>query len=131
MTSINKYQKNKNNYSQSKTAIPLLEICEKIFDNDILKYKYTFFDILLNEWFSKNKALLTDKINDLENINSLFIYNCHKYLIYTILKIANKFKIKIYYDLFYIYNKSLIQKKLIIIRKLIFEDLKNKINEEN
>ena len=131
MTSINKYQKNKNNYSQSKTAIPLLEICEKIFDNDILKYKYTFFDILLNEWFSKNKALLTDKINDLENINSLFIYNCHKYLIYTILKIANKFRIKIYYDLFYIYNKNIIKNKLIIIRKLIFEDLKNKINEEN
>ena len=133
MTSRNKFQKynNNNNYIQTNTTIPLLEICEKIFDNDILKYKYTFFDILLNEWLSINKALLTDKINDLENINSLFIYNCHKYLIYTILKIANKFKIKIYYDLFYIYNKSLIQKKLIIIRKLIFEDLKNKINEEN
>ena len=130
MTSRNKFQKNKNNYSQSKTSIPLLEILEKIFDNDILKYKYTFFDILLNEWFSKNKALLTDKIKDLENINSLFIYNCHKYLIYTILKISNKFKIKIYYDLFYIYNKNIIQNKLIIIRKLIFEDLKNKINEE-
>ena len=79
-----------NNKFQTNDIIYLNEICEKLFENNILKYKYVFFDILLNDWYTINKALITDKINDLENINSLFIFNCHKNLIYSIIKISKK-----------------------------------------
>ena len=122
---------NKNQINTKNNIIPLLEIFEKIFDNDILKYKYIFFDFLLNEWYKINKALFTDKLNDLENINSLLIYNCHKYLIYTLIKIADKYSIKIFFNFFNYYNKKIMQKKLIIIKRIFFDDLKNKIKEEN
>ena len=100
----------------------LFEICEKIFDNNLLKYKYIFIDILLNEWYSINKTLITEKINNLENINSIYVYNCHKYLIYTILTIANKYKTKTYFQFFYIYNKNIFNKKIIFIKRIFLND---------
>ena len=116
------------NKFQTNNIFSLFEICEKIFENNILKYKYTFLDILLNEWYSINKALITDKINDLENINSLFIFNCHKNLIYSIIRISNKYKLKIYYKLFFLYNQNLMKNKLIRLRSHIFNKLKKNIN---
>ena len=119
--------KTKNKF-QTNDIIYLNEICEKLFENNILKYKYVFFDILLNDWYTINKALITDKINDLENINSLFIFNCHKNLIYSIIKISKKYKMKIYLELFFLNNQNRIQKKLILIRSLIFNEFKKNIN---
>ena len=117
-----------NNKYQINNITSFLEICENIFNNWIIKYKFTFMDILLNEWYNINKTLITDKINDLENINSIYIYNCHKYIIYIIFNIFDKYKTKIILNVFNIYNIDKMKNKLIILRKFIFNDLKMKIN---
>ena len=117
-----------NNKYQINNITSFLEICENIFNNWIIKYKFTFMDILLNEWYNINKTLITDKINDLENINSIFIYNCHKYIIYIIFNIFDKYKTKIILNVFNIYNIDKMKNKLIMLRKFIFNDLKMKIN---
>ena len=117
-----------NNKYQINNITSFLEICENIFNNWIIKYKFTFMDILLNEWYNINKTLITDKINDLENINSIYIYNCHKYIIYIIFNIFDKYKTKIILNVFNIYNIDKMKNKLIMLRKFIFNDLKMKIN---
>ena len=117
-----------NNKYQINNITSFLEICENIFNNWIIKYKFTFMDILLNEWYNINKTLITDKINDLENINSIYIYNCHKYIIYIIFNIFDKYKTKIILNVFNIYNINKMKNKLIMLRKFIFNDLKMKIN---
>jgi len=117
-----------NNKYQINNITSFLEICENIFNNWIIKYKFTFMDILLNEWYNINKTLITDKINDLENINSIYIYNCHKYIIYIIFNIFDKYKTKIILNVFNIYNIDKMKNKLIMFRKFIFSDLKMKIN---
>ena len=117
-----------NNKYQINNITSFLEICENIFNNWIIKYKFTFMDTLLNEWYNINKALITDKINDLENINSIYIYNCHKYIIYIIFNIFDKYKTKIILNVFNIYNIDKMKNKLIMLRKFIFNDLKMKIN---
>ena len=117
-----------NNKYQINNITSFLEICENIFNNWIIKYKFTFMDILLNEWYNINKTLITDKINDLENINSIYIYNCHKYIIYIIFNIFDKYKTKIILNVFNIYNIDKMKNKLITLRKFIFNDLKMKIN---
>ena len=117
-----------NNKYQINNITSFLEICENIFNNWIIKYKFTFMDILLNEWYNINKTLITDKINDLENINSIYIYNCHKYIIYIILNIFDKYKTKIILNVFNIYNIDKMKNELITLRKFIFNDLKMKIN---
>ena len=116
------------NNEQTNNIIYFFQICENIFDNYILRCKYTFFDTLLNEWYKINKILITDKISDLENINSIYIYNCHKNLIYSMINISNKYKIKLLYKFVFIYNNDIINKKKIAIRKNIFNDFKMKIN---
>ena len=117
-----------NNKYQINNITSFLEICENIFNNWIIKYKFTFMDILLNEWYNINKTLITDKINDLENINSIYIYNCHKYIIYIIFNIFDKYKTKIILNVFNIYNIDKMKNELITLRKFIFNDLKMKIN---
>ena len=117
-----------NNKYQINNITSFLEICENIFNNWIIKYKFTFMDTLLNEWYNINKTLITDKINDLENINSIYIYNCHKYIIYIIFNIFDKYKTKIILNVFNIYNIDKMKNKLIMFRKFIFNDLKMKIN---
>ena len=117
-----------NNKYQINNITSFLEICENIFNNWIIKYKFTFMDILLYEWYNINKTLITDKINDLENINSIYIYNCHKYIIYIIFNIFDKYKTKIILNVFNIYNIDKMKNKLIMLRKFIFNDLKMKIN---
>ena len=117
-----------NNKYQINNITSFLEICENIFNNWIIKYKFTFMDILLNEWYNINKTLITDKINDLENINSIYIYNCHKYIIYIIFNIFDKYKTKIILNVFNIYNIDKMKNKLIMLRKFIYNDLKMKIN---
>ena len=124
-------EKNKINHNKKNDIISFLQIFEKIINNYIFNYKYTFFDTLLNEWYNINKELITDKINELENINSIYFYNCHKYLIYTIINIAKKYKTKIVYNFLYFYHSKLIKEKLIIIRKKIFTELKTKIIEHH
>ena len=117
-----------NNKYQINNITSFLEICENIFNNWIIKYKFTFMDTLLNEWYNINKTLITDKINDLENINSIYIYNCHKYIIYIIFNIFDKYKTKIILNVFNIYNIDKMKNELITLRKFIFNDLKMKIN---
>ena len=117
-----------NNKYQINNITSFLEICENIFNNWIIKYKFTFMDILLNEWYNINKTLITDKINDLENINSIYIYNCHKYIIYIIFNIFDKYKTKIILNVFNIYSIDKMKNELITLRKFIFNDLKMKIN---
>ena len=119
----------KNNIYKKNNITHLLEICEKIFENYILKYKFKFLDFLLNEWYTVNKTIITDKINDLENINTIYVYNCHKFLLYTISSMATKYKMKVYFRFINNYNTNIMKRKLIIIRKTIFIDLKNKISE--
>ena len=124
-------EKDKINHNKKNDIISFLQIFEKIINNYIFNYKYTFFDTLLNEWYNINKELITDKISELENINSIYFYNCHKYLIYTIINIAKKYKTKIVYNFLYFYHSKLIKEKLIIIRKKIFSELKTKIIEHH
>ena len=124
-------EKDKINHNKKNDIISFLQIFEKIINNYIFNYKYTFFDTLLNEWYNINKELITDKISELENINSIYFYNCHKYLIYTIINIAKKYKTKIVYNFLHFYHSKLIKEKLIIIRKKIFSELKTKIIEHH
>ena len=123
--------KESNNNYITNDIISFMQIINKVINNHIFKFKYTFFDTLLNEWYNINKVLITDKISELENINSIYFYNCHKYLIYTIINIYNKYKAKSIYNILYFYNIKLIQTKLIIIRKIIFDKLKSKIKYNN
>ena len=97
--------KESNNNYITNDIISFMQIIHKVINNHIFKFKYTFFDTLLNEWYNINKVLITDKISELENINSIYFYN--------------------------FYNIKLIQTKLIIIRKIIFDKLKSKIKYNN
>ena len=116
-----KSEKDKNINYKTNDIISFLQIVEKVINNYIFNCKYIFFDTLLNEWYNINKELITDKISELENINSIYFYNCHKYLIYTIINIAKKYKTKNIYNFLYFYHNKLIQEKIIIIRKIIFK----------
>ncbi len=115
-----------NNYKKN-DVISFFQIVEKKLNNYIFNYKYTFFETLLNEWYNINQELITDKISELENINSIYFYNCHKYLIYIIINISKKYKTQLVYNFFHFYHNKLIEEKLIIIRKIIFNELKTKI----
>ena len=119
-----KSEKDKNINYKTNDIISFLQIVEKVINNYVFNCKYIFFDTLLNEWYNINKELITDKISELENINSIYFYNCHKYLIYTIINIAKKYKTKNIYNFLYFYHNKLIQEKIIIIRKIIFNNLK-------
>ena len=132
--------KENNNNGRINKIISFIQIYERLYNNRIFKYKYIFFDTLLNEWFSISKTLITDKISELENITSIYIYNTYKNLFYTISNIINKYKIKVIYGLILIYNKKIVLSNLILSiikykeqklksRMIIFNNLIKRINE--
>ena len=121
-----KNEENEINYSKNNEITKLLKLIETISNYYILKYKYIFFDSLLKEWYEISKNIIKEKENDLKNINSIYIYNCHKNIFYIIKSIFNKNRIANWFD--FIYNfKNIRYKRLKIIEINQNEKSKNMI----
>ena len=113
---LNKNEENDNNDNKSKKIINFIKIIELVSNNYILKYKFIFLDILLKEWYEINKYLIKEKEKEIKNIDSIYIYNCYKNILYIIVNIFNKFKI--IYSSYFFYNIQFIflkKRKLFLI----------------
>ena len=108
------------NYNDYKDQInkitELTKVVEKVSNNYITKYKFIFLDTLLNQWYAVDKNILKDKIDDFDNMHSLFIYNSYKYFLYILSYILGKHKISYEYIFMqYLYNISRKKKQLFSI----------------
>lgn len=122
---------NNNNNNKNHKIIYLIELFEKLLNNNNLKLKYIFFDSLLKEWYKINKILLNNKINSLQNINSIYIYNCYKNLIYSINYIFIKHKITYsFYFINTIYPALILKQKYLkaIIDNANFKNIIKTVN---
>ena len=109
--------------------ISMIKIIENIFNNYIFRHKYYFFDNLLNYWYNINQNIINDKINEYDNTSSVFIYNCYKNFLYSIIIIFNKYKIS--YDFHFISNlKDISLKKKYLISILENEQNKSIIKKQ-
>ena len=111
--------KNDNDYKDQISKITkLIKVFEKISNNYIHKFKFIFLDTLLNEWYTVDKNILKDKIDDFDDMHSLFIYNSYKYFIYILSYILRKHKISYdYIFMQFLYKISHKKKQLISIIK--------------
>ena len=132
--------KNEDNNFNDNKIIKIINLIETISNNYILKFKYIFLDILLNEWYMINKTILKEKIDDYTDINSILIYNSYKSILYIIINIFNKHKIKYYLHLNNIYHNIYLKEKYLkhiidnnksknIIKKEYWNIFKCKIND--
>ena len=127
-----KNEESNNNINSNKNIkiIFFIKIIKKISNDFILNYKYIFLDILLKEWYEINNKILQEKIDNLSNINSIFIYNSYKNIIYIITNIINKYKIIYSYDFIYNIQNILFKKKSLIniIQNEKYKNIIKKIN---
>ena len=118
-----KNEENDNKYIKNYKIINFIEIIEIISNNYILKFKFIFLDALLKEWYKINKYLIKEKEEEIENINSIYIYNCYKNILYFIKNIFNKYKI--IYSSYFLYNIKIIYFK----KSKLISIIKNKTNK--
>ena len=121
-------KENEKKYTNNHKILIIIKLVEKILNNYIINYEYMFFDILLKEWYTTNQNILEDKIDNLKEVNSIYIYNYYKTFLYDILNIFHKNKI--YYFFYFIKNIQIILlKKKYFIH--IIENLENKNKIKN
>ena len=118
-----KNEENDNKYIKNYKIINFIEIIEIISNNYILKFQCIFLDALLKEWYKINKYLIKEKEEEIENINSIYIYNCYKNILYFIKNIFNKYKI--IYSSYFLYNIKIIYFK----KSKLISIIKNKTNK--
>ena len=114
---------NNENNSLDNNKILFVKLFEKISNNYILKYEYMFFGILLKEWYSSNQKILEDKVDNLKDAYSIYVYNCYKIILYNIMNIFYKNKVYYYFDFIKNLKNKLLKKKIVI---QISEDIRKK-----
>ena len=121
---INKIDINKN--SKNAKIINFIKIIQKILNDYILNYKYIFLDVLLKEWYEINKNILKEKTDNLSDINSIYIFNIYKSIIYIIKNIFEKNKIiNAFYFIYKI--KKILYKGDCVINAINNQNYKSKI----
>ena len=114
---------NNENNSLDNNKILFVKLIEKISNNYILKYEYMFFGILLKEWYSSNQKILEDKVDNLKDAYSIYVYNCYKIILYNIMNIFYKNKVYYYFDFIKNLKNKLLKNKIVI---QITEDIRKK-----